>query len=188
MKHYVDLFEAAHAHQLLQRPTGEAYGHTTTSEVPALKEHYEADPNVLPDGHSWFFPALAYCLVGVDKSLFELCTWNTQVQMRVKTYQAAKPIAKFNGVDVTRNRWFYTIQGIPLDQHDVFAAFASSMIFRKPGRSWGLALEVHRIADPYSGRGIDCTFLLPYTTVKKVEVTTPAGLLLSTPTLAMTLL
>lgn len=184
---YLDPSEAANANKLLTRKTGEEFGHRSMKDVASQRrEQVEPSPNSLTNDLAWFVPGLAYALVGVDKSLFELASWEYNKSIQVTTYQADKPLFAFESVDVSKNKWAYIVQGISYDDVELFNGFVQSSMWTKKSIKWRMAAETIRCRDPFEGYiGIELTFILPYTVDRGVKLITEPGLLLSTPMLGM---
>ena len=129
---FVDPVEAAAANEVLARPKNEAAGNTSLKDLkPVFKEHQQSSPDRLDPDYCWFFPALAYCMMGMDKSLFELYFWALDKSLEIRSYKADKLLATFAGADVTNNPWFYTIQGIPKDVSEDFKNYIETYEFRR---------------------------------------------------------
>jgi hypothetical protein len=183
---FVDPAEAAAANEVLARPKNEAVGNISLKDLkPVFKEHQQPSPDRLDPDYCWFFPALAYCMMGMDKSLFELYFWALDKSLEVRSYKADKLLATFSGADVTNNPWFYIIQGIPKDTADDFKNYIETYEFRRPVDSkWCLRGQYVRYPDPfYTGTpkvGVDLCVLLPVclTTKRKVIILTAPGLAL----------
>jgi hypothetical protein len=192
---FEDPDKAVKALELLRRPAGTASGHTTVNEVkPAAKESYAPSPSYLDPDYFWVFPALAYCMVGIDKSLFSLYTWNTGVELDVTTYLTETPICVFENIDISKNRWFYTVQGIPMEYSKDFTYFVESFVFKHDLRNehWSLSVQQERCADPFASSLLERTgtyinILLPTCTTKnlQVSISKSSGLQLTEPVLSI---
>lgn len=179
--------EAAKAQEILSREPGVPRGHADLSEVkPAHTEEIESPPHRLDDEVAWCFPACAYCMVGLDRSLFELYSWHKQAAVPVTSYRTDKPIAQLEGVDISRNPWFHTIQGIDMADANLFREYIESYEFRdhKSNLSWRLHFRPVRIADPFFDSDVKISvavyLLLPecITTKRRVVITREPGLAL----------
>ena len=185
--------EAAAAERILRERPGEPKGHEKLDELrPAHSEELSPAPSRLDPELRWFFPALAYSMMGMDRSLFELFSWAAQAAVRVSSHRADQPIADFAGADVSANPWFYTVQGIGREQADEFISYVETYRFDDPNRrlNWQLSFQELRVADPFvadSRVGTYLTFLLPecLTSGRRTSVVRPAGLLLDRPLLGI---
>jgi len=175
--------EARQAQEILSRESGVPRGHETAEDLrPAHVENLEPPPKQLSKEQAWFFPALAYCMLGMDRSLFELYAKHLDEEIPVTTYRSEKPISLFDGADITTNPWFYTVQGIPPETAVGFAEFIQTFQFNDPLRKLEWALHIHdtRIADPFlkERTGVSVTLLLPecLTSRRVAVVTRESGL------------
>lgn len=180
--------EAVAARKILEREPGVARGHAGLGMLRQVdKEEYAADPNRLDSDKAWFVPCLAYCMVGLDRSLFELYSWAVDTTFSVITYKTGSPLFTFDGVDVRENPWFHTIQGIDRELRAPFVDYVESYEFRRKeiGLSWNLKAFTTRIADPFVRsdvrEGASVTFLLPECSDGRFVDLTPGGLNLLTP-------
>lgn len=191
---FIDPVQAKASTELLRRPSNVPRGHVDATETRAAhREDLTPAPSALSPDFVWFFPGLAYCMIGLDRSLFDLYTAAVNRTIQVRTHRADKPIFQFRGADVTANPWFATVQGVPPDVADDFIGFVSSFEFRNPRgpqpTSWFVEPVKTRIADPFvaTPTGADITILLPgcLTTRRAVVIAEPAGLRLGTPVLSI---
>ena len=156
------------AADILAAKPGVPAGHQDLTELPVVKESYSPAPPRLSPDRAWVFGCLAYCLVGLDRSLFSLYGWARGKDLLVTSYLADTPILRFEGVDVTANQWFHTIQGIDLDEVTQFVQYIETYQFRNQhtGKDWGLRAVDIRVADPFVKDrkvGVTVTAFLPYT-------------------------
>lgn len=190
-----NLEEAERAQQILSRESGVPRGHESLQQLKLVhREEFSPAPAQLDDQQAWFINGLAYCMMGLDRSLFELFSHGLHAAVPVVTYRTDAPLALFDGVDVSQNQWFYTIQGISPDQARDFVDYIETFRFDDPRRtvSWHLAVHTIRIADPFyveggMRRGVYARLVLPgcITTKRRVVVRVPPGLTLNTPVLAL---
>lgn len=167
---FQDPEEATEAQKILQREHSVERGHEKLDELkPVHNEDYQPAPDQLDPELVWFFPALAYCMVGMDRSLFELFSWAAKRSIKVVTHQADKPVALFEGADISDNRWFYTLQGIERGIVDEFSGYIETYQFNDKQRElqWRLIAHKLRIRDPFAfaktgvHQGADAVVLLP---------------------------
>jgi len=174
--------EAEEATKVLRRPVNEPAGHTDLKELRAAHiEEISPSPARLDHDKLWFFPGLAYCMMRMDRSLFELYSWATDKAVSVMSYRADKPIALFHGADISDNPWFYTVQGVDQGLGKLFSDYISTYRFRDSKRNaeWRLVPTATRIADPFANsEGIDVTLLLPanLTSNRRVVIVQEPGL------------
>lgn len=183
----VDPEEVMRVNAILQRPTGVPTGHDTTEDVkPVTKEEYTPAPSQLDSQLAWLFPGLVYCMVGVDKSLFDLFTKATDKPVEVQTHLFDRQLMEIEGMRKLSSNWMHTLQGIDPALHREFCEFVASHRFRDPHRNleWVVSAQDLRIADPclseLQRQGATVTFFLPecVTSSRKVVVRQPPGLLL----------
>lgn len=191
---FEDYEEALAAHEVLSRPSGVPRGHEQLGML--RKSHTEEiapSPKYLDRDRTWFVPALAYCMMRMDRSLFELYSWAIDKDIDVISHRTDRPITEFRGVDVSKNAWFHTIQGIDSSLAGAFIEYIKTYKFNDKINSveWCLHAVPLRIADPFSDgdikSGIDAIVFLPecMTTKRKVCITREAGLQLMTPELGI---
>jgi hypothetical protein len=179
--------EAAKAEEILKREHGVPRGHTDLSDAPpAHQETISPSPQCLDDQRVWFFPAFAYCMVGIDRSVFELFSHEIGKPVDIVTYRAEKPVALFDGGDIRSNPWFYTVQGLEPDLATQFCDYIETFLFNDAPRdlSWCLKLREIRIADPFvrgKREGVEVIVFLPecLTSQKRVGILREPGLLLA---------
>jgi hypothetical protein len=191
----LDAEAALAATSLVKRPANVPKGSAPLTElVGTHAETVEAAPNRLDPELTWFVPGLAYCMMGLDRSLFELYAWASSRTVPVKTYRTQTPLCLFTGVDISANPWFHTVQGISSDVARVLIEYIASFEFRRgqvePKQVWALVPEKLRIRDPFVSartQGVNVIAWLPHcrTTGRRVVCTEPAGLQLSTPVLGI---
>lgn len=184
--------EAQVARDILDRETGVPRGHTDLKELKSIqREEKDATPNRLDSDKVFFIPCLAYCMMGLDRSVFDLYSWASDSTLDVVTYQAPRPLFNFDGVDVSENPWFYMIQGIDHDLATPFSDYIESYEFRSQahGISWALDATLTRIADPFvkgeEREGVNVIILLPRCSDGRYVGLTPGGLHLKTPVARM---
>jgi len=164
---FIDPEQAAEAHAILARPRGVPQGRQDLSDsMPVHREVISPSPNRLGPEQAWFMPGLAYCMIGVNTSLFELYAQQIGRSVAVTTYRTPRPLATFTGADVTENPWFHTIQGVSRDERGSFIDFVESFCFRDGVKllDWCVSAVPLRIRDPFiTGNllGMDCTILCP---------------------------
>ena len=185
--------EASEAQKILDRPHGIPTGHT---EVTALRKPHQEPvsptPACLDEGWNWFFPGLAYCMVGLDRSMFDLFACSRDHELDVRTYTTDAPVALFDGADISDNKWFHTVQGLRGEDTQAFIDFIETFQFNDPrsGLEWSISAIPVRVADPFvkPGRiGKYVSFMLPtcLTSSRRVVVTVPPGLRLQAPRLGV---
>lgn len=185
--------EAEEAGRILSRKPGEPRGHEKLADLKqAHREELSPSPSGLDPDLSWFFPGLAYCLMGMDRSLFELFSHGMGKPVPVTTYRADSPLVDFQSVDVSGNPWFYTLQGIPQDQGPGFSDYIQTFQFNDRANyvSWELTVAEIRLADPFRSEstrtGVDCSVLLPAcSNGRRVVLSQLPGLALNRPCLAI---
>lgn len=177
--------EAKKAQEILDREPGVPRGQQTAEDLkPAHREELSPLSSQLDPERAWFFTALAYCMVGMDRSLFELYAQHLDQPVDVITYRPQdKPIALFDGADIRSNPWFYTIQGIPHELAMGFIDYIESFKFNDQTRSleWVLGAHHTRLADPLvtdQRVGASVYLLLPecLSSRRRVVVTQEPGL------------
>ncbi len=180
--------EAAEAQEILAREHSVPRGHEDLSEIKSIhKEEVNPSPKNLDSDHAWYFPACAYCMIGMDRSLFELYSWYKHAAVPVLTHRAEKPIAELEGVDISKNPWFYTVQGIDQNDARAFKEYIESYEFndRKNNLQWRLHIQPMRTTDPFMDSdvrvGVPMYLMLPecLTTRRRVMVTREPGLALN---------
>ncbi len=191
---FLDPQQAKAATELLRRPSNVPRGHTDAGQVKAAhREDLNPAPTSLAPEYTWIFPGLAYCMIGLDRSLFDLYAAAMGTAIPVRTHRADKTLFDFRGADVSGNPWFATIQGIPHSVAPDFLGFVSTFEFRNTSgpqaTSWFVEPARTRIADPFVSKplGVDVTILLPgcLTTRRAVVILDPAGLHLAKPVLGI---
>lgn len=179
--------EAARADAILARPANVPRGHEKLDDLkPIHREEVAASPAQLTADLSWFFPGLAYCMMGMDRSLFELFSHGAGQGVEVVTHRTSDPVVLFDGVDVRTNPWFHTVQGIDPALMSSFCGYIETFRFTDPRKQveWILSARTIRIADPFMSstakRGVDVIVLLPtcVSTHREVVVRQQAGLTL----------
>jgi len=191
---FIDPQQAKAATELLRRPSNVPRGHTDAGQVKAAqREDLHATPASLAPEYVWIFPGLAYCMIGLDRSLFDLYAAATGITIAVRTHRADKTLFDFRGADVSGNPWFATIQGVPQSVAADFLGFVSTFEFRNTSGpqavSWFVEPVRTRIADPFVSKplGVDVTILLPgcLTTRRAVVIAESAGIHLAKPVLGI---
>lgn len=155
-------------------------------EITAERRHEEPTPATsLDPDWAWFFLGLAYSLIGVDRSLFEVYQAAGDFTIPVRTHRSDEPLIAIKGVDFRNNPWAYIIQGIPHDHAVRFRQFAESYRFQSPAGVWCVRHVDTRIADPFKtprvGADIAVAAPLNLQTGRGIGIVTPAGLALQTP-------
>ncbi len=118
----------------------------------------------LADGYTWFVLGFAYCLVKVDRSLFEVYQAAGNITISVKSHRAEKPLFRILGSDMAMgNPWAYTIQGIPTAHAKPFIDFISSFRLTRQANDWCCNFEEINILDPFSAERhvVSTWFALP---------------------------
>jgi len=187
--------EALRATKLLKRAGGVPRDHQDVADVPTTaSEALLPAPSQLDPEWAWFFPALLYTAVGLDKSIFQLLAHAAEKTIPVRTYQAAEHIAKFEHAVADANPWMSVVQGIPKEFEQAAREFMESFVFSRkihPVMDMSVKASLTRIADPFkwgtSRTGVDVYFLLPYAVGggKQIVIRSASGLALTTPLLAV---
>ncbi len=184
--------EAREANQILSREHSVPRGHQDLSDLrPAKREELSPSPKRLDPEKRWFFPALAYCMVGLDRSLFALFESQLCAEVRVTTYKTPSPVSLLTNVDVSDQPWFHLVQGIDRGMGQAFVDFIETFRFRGKDEEWSLGSRLTRIADPFAEGdervGHEVVFLLPVnlTQGRQVAMVRPPGLHLATPVLGV---
>lgn len=160
--------DALKAMKILKRPTGVPYGHTNVSRVNS--EEYSPAPKQLDPEKSWIFPGLLYCMIGLDRSIFDLFSIEYNVTINISTHLSTKPVYLYNDRCIQSNKWFYTVQGIDSKYESYFRAFCETFKFRNALANittiWGVTTLNHRIVDPFAStslekKGANITVILP---------------------------
>lgn len=191
---FEDYEEARSAHEVLARPSGVPRGHERLGML--RKSHVEEiapSPKYLDRERTWFIPALAYCMMRMDRSLFELYSWAIDKDIDVVSYRTDSPLVTFSGVDISKNPWFHTVQGAETPIAGAFTEYIKTYKFNDTINNveWCLHAAPLRIADPFHDgemrSGIDAIVFLPecMTTKRKVCVIKGAGLHLGIPELGI---
>ncbi len=177
--------EAAKAHEILSRPHSVPRGQINTDELrEAHREEIQPAPKRLADDTWWFLPGLAYCMIGADRSLFDLYSAHLGRAIDVVTHRTSAPVCLFRGADVSDNPWFHTVQGIDPKEGPGFIDFIETFEFvdNRKSLSWGVRVELTRIADPFSsstaqrdGAWLRIVAPVCITNRRRVEVVKPAG-------------
>jgi hypothetical protein len=179
--------EAAKAEAILARPSNVPRGHEKLDDLkPIHREEVAPSPAQLTADRAWFFPGLAYCMMGMDRSLFELFSHGLGQAVAVTTHRTSDPVVLFDGVDVRTNPWFHTIQGIDPALLSPFCEYIETFRFTDPRKQvdWILSARTLRIADPFVSStakvGVNVVTLLPtcLSTRREVVVRQQAGLTL----------
>jgi len=179
--------EAKEAHEVLRREKNVPRGHVEGKDLrPSHTEEVSPPPKALNPDLVWFFPGLAYCMIGLDRSMFDMYASNINDEVNVTTYRANKPIVLFDGADISANSWFYTIQGIAPTIGQSFIDFIETFQFRDALKSleWAISVKTVRVADPFvTGKveGVWLQLALPrcLTSNRHVTVTGEPGLQLN---------
>lgn len=177
--------------RVISDPVGQPVHRT---QIDAEKRHEEATPAYeLSSEYQWYYLGFAYCLIKVDRSLFEVFQAAGDLSIPVKTHRSDKPLVQVAGADFAKNPWAYIIQGIPVSIAPTFTDFVASYQFRKidTGDSWCCHFQPVRIADPFFQgfrRGVDVMVALPANLTKKRRfcLLSEQTLLLETPTFGPT--
>jgi hypothetical protein len=170
-------------------PADTPLGHGRIS-VP--DNYFEAvtSANSLDDNYTWYWPALLYMAIGLDRSIFAMFQDGLKKSFTVKTHQSSEPIVGFAGADKATNPWSGIVQGIPTEHASNFDGYVASYKFVRPGKIWRVNPTPTRVADPLVKLrrvGAWCTLLLPELPElgRKVVVTEQAGLMLRRPMVAI---
>ncbi len=182
-----DPAELSRIRQVIADPAGQPVHHTTIDvdkryEIPTSAT--ELDPT-----YRWFFLGFAYCLIKIDRSLFEVFQAAAGRSIPIKTHRAEQPIGLVRGADFARNQWAYFIQGIPGSVADTFIDFVASYEFKRADTKerWCCNFKEVRIADPLvltAKRGVPVMFALPsnLSRLRRLDLLGGQSLLLETPT------
>lgn len=185
--------EARKAEDVLRREHGIPRGETTLADIkPAHSEEISPPPRRLDPDRIWFFPALLYAMIQLDRSAFEIYSWALKRSVPVTTHRTPAPVAEVSGADISDNPWFHTVQGIDTEFRS-FIDYLETYRFNNPrtGHSWCVRFQPLRIADPFIDgdmrKGAECHFILPVLLTGNLHtrVVKPPGLQLDTPTLAL---
>lgn len=154
----------------------------SAEEVKKADDAPATEATELDESKVWFFPALVYTLIGLDRSMFELYAWESGNEFTYNTVRTPAPVATFDGVDISKSAWFHTVQGLDQSLSLDFIDYMSSFLFRDPSgaKEWAINFTEVRMRDPvWKGdpRPVDIVFALPEcrTNGKKVVVTTEPG-------------
>jgi len=158
--------------------------------VPQLYFESATPTARLDDSYTWYWPALIYMAIGLDRSIFAMFQDGLRTSFTVKTHQSSDPIVGFAGASNATNPWSGTVQGIPTQHAAAFDGYVASYKFVRPDRVWRVTPTPTRIADPFVQHqrvGAWCTLLLPELPElgRKVVVTEQAGLMLRRPMVAI---
>ncbi len=176
---------------MIADPVGVPVHHT---KIEAAKRYETVEPATsLSEEFSWFFLGLAYCVIKIDRSLFEVYQSAGGISVPIKSHRADHPIASVQGADeFDRNPWSGTIQGISHFHARPFMDFISSYEFARKdtGDNWRCTFQQVRITDPLvtgEKRPVDCWFALPVNLTKKryVRLNNTPGIFLSKPIFGM---
>lgn len=184
--------QAQEAHRVLAREHSTPRGHRDLRGLrQSVREEVAPNPRRLDADQRWFFPGLAYCMVGVDRSLFALFEDQLKAAVRVTTHRTGTPVSLLMNTDVSDRPWFHTLQGIDRDLGQTFVDFIETFRFRDQKSEWALTSRLTRIADPFvSGderEAHEVVFLLPVNLTLGLQVCMihPPGLHLATPVLGV---
>lgn len=175
--------EAAQAAAILASPTGKPKGFVDKKDVqPASREQVEPSPTYLGSDYAWHVLGMAYWVVGLDRSAFDLFATALNKSVPVKTYRAESPIFTVQGTDGDPV-WSRIVQGIDHTLNPLFVEHLESYEFRRPQGVCSVRAETMRVADPFAAekRGVTVTIWLPYKPGRAAQIIRPAGLTLETP-------
>lgn len=160
--------------KILANPAGAISGR---SSFDALQRYEEIEPGrPLDSEYGWFCLGLAYAMVKVDRSLFEVFMSAANQNFRLRTYGALRPLCSVPGSEYHTNPWSGTVQGIPAASHrghdlpQVFADFVSSYQFKRKdtGHTWRIRFQSLEVPDPFSpGHGATIHYALPVNETKR---------------------
>jgi hypothetical protein len=143
--------QAKEADALIRRPRDTPTRHTSVDDVKEFyKESYLPKPQRLNTDFVWIFPGLLYSLVGLDKSIFELLHKDLDVNLNPQSIRSDGLIAEFEGIDTSRNQWFYTLQGIRKEDYILFKDYLESFKFRRALVEWSCIIQPTKRYDPFT--------------------------------------
>jgi hypothetical protein len=188
--HTIEAGALERAKQVTSAPAGEPVHHTT---IDAEKRFESITPATgLDPDLQWYCLGLAYCLIKIDRSLFEVFQAAGNLSMPIQTHQADHPIMQIPGVNLVGNPWSGIVQGIPPRHGAAFREFVSSYQFNRidTGDQWCCTFQDIRSGDPMvSGerRGVNIWYALPHnlTTKRRIALLREPGLMLADPILGV---
>ncbi len=143
--------EAIKATQDLKRAPNVPRGQTSLLDLTSPQLNIKS-PNRLSPEVGWFCPGLAYCMMGMDKDLFELYAWAIDKSVRVDTIITPNPVIEIEMLDTSKQRWFHILQALeqPLDKQ--FSDYISTYKFRNSEKNivWSLRIVEREYVDPFS--------------------------------------
>src|SRR5690348_9484616 len=101
LPHSIEPGAVAQAKKVLHDPVGVPVHHTT---IDAEERHENPEPTSgLAPGYTWFCLGLAYCLIRIDRSLFEVFQAAKNKTLPVRTHRADQAISAVNGSNYELN-------------------------------------------------------------------------------------
>lgn len=163
------------------------------TKIDADKRYEEATPTTALDPtFDWFVLGFAYCLVRIDRSLFEVFQAAGNLTLPLKTHRSQGQLASVIGADLSGNSWMYIVQGVPKAYTQRFMDFVASYRFvrRDTAEDWCCTFQAVRIHDPFSGdRSVsEVWYALPHNLTRGRRLTLmneATRLLLQTPEFGM---
>jgi hypothetical protein len=155
-----------------------------STQIDAEQRHEELEPGRPLDPElTWFSLGLAYSLIKIDRSLFEVYQAAGNFTIPVRSYQAAEPIISAPGSEYHTNPWIAIVQGIPASHRRPFIDFVASYLFSRGATKYRCGFQEIRVRDPFAESGVPVWFALPDNTTarRRVVVAQSSGLWLTPP-------
>lgn len=191
--HSIEPGALARARQITSDPADTPVHHTTIDADQRFESVVPATG--LDPAYQWFCLGLAYCLIKIDRSLFEVFQAAGNLSIPIKTHRADRSIIDIPASNYEVNPWSAMIQGIPREHGRNFIDFIASYKFdrKDTGHQWCCNFQELRCADPLASEAsraaVNIWFALPrnMTTGRQITILRPPGLLLDRPVFGVTL-
>lgn len=124
----------------------------------------------LSSDYAWFCLGLAYCMVKIDRSLFEVFQSAGNRSFALKTHRADSALCTVDKASYHTNPWSATVQGLPRNLGQTFADFVSSYEFvrKDTGDTWKVEWLSAPVHDPFvAGHVVDIHYAMPVNVTKK---------------------
>lgn len=160
--------EMARLQGINRKPAGLISG---TAKMDAERRFEELEPGrSLSSDYAWFCLGLAYCLVKIDRSLFEVFQAAGNQSFQLKTYRADKALCHIDRAKYHENPWSATVQGLPHNLAVQFSDFVSSYDFvrKDTGDTWKVEWISAQMNDPFhESHLVDIHYAMPVNVTKR---------------------
>jgi hypothetical protein len=113
-----------------RRVQGTVLGHSTVEAAKRFEDQHRPVRELDP-GLAWIHLGLAYVMIRIDRSLFEVFNAAAEAGRHINpvNVETPGPVAHVNGAEYHRNPWSRILQGVPKDRIREFVDFAASYRF-----------------------------------------------------------